>query len=106
MCFNIVSVGVEFSELVYIIPNFLTARMKDMRAVDMNINVFYLLSISISAYMISFIYDKDFASRIEEIKPKLAIKAFLEVQNIEAYQLTSRWDYPTMGYDDQKMIIF
>ena len=52
------------------------------------------------------IYDKDFAGRIEEIKPKLAIKAFLEVKNIEGYQLTSRWTYPTLNYDDEKMIIF
>ena len=52
------------------------------------------------------LYDKDFASRIEEIKPKLVNMSLLEVKNIEAYQLTSRWDYPTMGYDDEKMIIF
>jgi len=52
------------------------------------------------------LYDKDFASRIEEIKPKLATKSFLEVENIEAYQLTSDWAYPTLDYDDEKMIIF
>jgi len=52
------------------------------------------------------LYDKDFAGRIEEIKAELAIKSFLEVKNIEAYQLTSRWAYPTPGYNDEKMIIF
>ena len=52
------------------------------------------------------LYDKDFASRIEEIKPKLATRSFLEVENIEAYQLTGDWAYPTLDYDDEKMIIF
>jgi acyl-CoA synthetase (AMP-forming)/AMP-acid ligase II len=30
----------------------------------------------------------------------------LEVKTIDAYQLTSDWNYPTIGYDDEKMIIF
>ncbi|MFQ5996551.1 MAG: class I adenylate-forming enzyme family protein [Dehalococcoidales bacterium] len=52
------------------------------------------------------LYDKDFAGRIEAIKPRLAAKSFLEVENIEAYQLTSDWTYPALDYDDEKMIIF
>ncbi|TET68427.1 MAG: long-chain fatty acid--CoA ligase [Dehalococcoidia bacterium] len=52
------------------------------------------------------LYDKDFTGRIEEIKPKLAAKSFLEVEKIEAYQLASDWAYPTLRWDDEKMIIF
>jgi acyl-CoA synthetase (AMP-forming)/AMP-acid ligase II len=52
------------------------------------------------------LYDKDFASRIEEIKPKLVNTSLLEVESVEAYQLTGDRTYPTMGYDDEKMIIF
>ncbi|MFC1860608.1 AMP-binding protein [Chloroflexota bacterium] len=52
------------------------------------------------------IYDKDFASRIEKIKPSLLSKSFLEVEKIEACQSTNGWTYPTLDYDDEKMIIF
>ncbi len=52
------------------------------------------------------LYDKDFAGRIKEIKPKLAGKTFLEVENIEAHQFTSSQDYAQINFDDEKMIIF
>jgi len=52
------------------------------------------------------IYDKDFTSRIEEMKSSLLSKSFLEVEKIEAHQPTNDWAYPTLGYDDEKIIIF
>ena len=52
------------------------------------------------------IYDKDFASRIEEMKSSLLSKSFLEAEKIEAHQPTNDWASPTLGYDDEKMVIF
>ena len=52
------------------------------------------------------LYDKDFTSRIDEMKSSLLSKSFLAVEKIEAHQPTNDWAYPTLGYDDEKMIIF
>ncbi len=54
----------------------------------------------------ALIYDKVFASRIEEIKPKLLGRSFLEAENVETCKFTGGQAYPRLGYDDEKMIIF
>ena len=52
------------------------------------------------------VYDSDFASRIEEIKPSLPNIRFLETKNIEGYQPANCSVYPELSYDDEKMVIF
>ncbi len=70
---------------------------------DDNEGILYKVTVTASKLLI---HDKDFASRIEEIKPSLLSKSFLEVEKIEAHQPTNDWAYPTLDYDDEKMIIF
>jgi len=70
---------------------------------DDNERILYKVRVTDSKLLI---YDKGFASRIEEIKPSLLGKSFLEVEKIEAHQPTNGQTYPTLGYDDEKMIIF
>ena len=52
------------------------------------------------------VYDDGFASRVEEIKPKLLPMSFLEAEKVDGYQATRRLTYPLLSYDDEKMIIF
>jgi len=54
----------------------------------------------------SLLYDKEFSRRIEEMKPRLEAKSFLEVENVEACQPIGARAYAEVGYDDEKMIIF
>ena len=70
---------------------------------DDNEGILYKATVTASKLLI---YDKDFTSRIEEMKSSLLSKSFLEVEKIEAHQPTSGWAYPTLGYDDEKMIIY
>ena len=70
---------------------------------DDNERILYKVMVTDSKLLI---YDKDFASRIEGIKPRLLSKSFLEVEKTEAYQPTTSWACPTLGYDDEKMVIF
>jgi len=52
------------------------------------------------------VYDKDFARRIEEIRPELPGRSFLLDETIKAYQPASSQAYPPLSYDDEKMVIF
>jgi len=52
------------------------------------------------------VYDDGFASRVEEIKPRLLPMSFLEAEKVEGYQATSRLTYPPLSYDDEKLVIF
>jgi len=52
------------------------------------------------------VYDSDFASRMEEIKPSLSAIRFLQARNAEGYQSANRLTCPELSYDDEKMIIF
>ena len=52
------------------------------------------------------VYDSDFASRMEEIKPRLSVIRFLQARNAEEYQSANRLTCPELSYDDEKMIIF
>jgi len=70
---------------------------------DDNERILHKAAITDSKFLL---YDDEFASRIEEIKPKLVAKSFLEAENVEVYQFTGGWTYPGMSYDDEKMVIF
>ncbi len=52
------------------------------------------------------IYDRDFAARIEEIRPYLSGSPFFAVEKIEEYQPSGSWTYPSLSYDDEKLIVF
>ncbi|MFC2047303.1 AMP-binding protein [Chloroflexota bacterium] len=65
--------------------------------------ILYKVTVTDSKFVL---YDKSSASRIEGIKPRLINKLFIEVENIETYQSTGDWTYPTLGYHDEKMVIF
>jgi len=52
------------------------------------------------------VYDSDFASRMEEIKPSLSAIRFLQARNAEGYQSANRLTCPELSYDDEKMVIF
>ena len=52
------------------------------------------------------VYDKDFARRIEEIRPGLPGRSFLPDETIKAYRSASSRAYPPLSYDDEKMVIF
>ncbi|MFC1979395.1 AMP-binding protein [Chloroflexota bacterium] len=70
---------------------------------DDNERIIYKATITDSKLLL---YDKDFAGRIEEIKPDLLSRLFFEVENIEEYQSNGNWAYPLLTYDDEKIIIF
>ncbi len=70
---------------------------------DDNERIIYKAAITDSKLLL---YDKDFAGRIEEIKPDLLSKLFFEVEKIEEYQSNGSWAYPLLTYDDEKIIIF
>jgi acyl-CoA synthetase (AMP-forming)/AMP-acid ligase II len=52
------------------------------------------------------IYDDGFAHRIEEIKPNLPGISFLNTREIEGHKATDRVTYPSLSYEDERMIIF
>ncbi len=52
------------------------------------------------------IYDKGFVSRMEKIAPRLSERALFAVEKIGEYQSVGSWSYPSLSYDDEKLIVF
>ena len=61
-CYWRICKSIKFSKIIYIFPNFIITRMKNMCSVFMNINSFYIFSINITTDIISFINNKNFIS--------------------------------------------
>jgi acyl-CoA synthetase (AMP-forming)/AMP-acid ligase II len=52
------------------------------------------------------LYDDGFADRVAEMKPRLLPMSFIEAKAVEGYQATKPLTYPTLSYEDERMIIF
>ena len=52
------------------------------------------------------VYDEGMAGIVDEIKPGLPHVRFFEARKIEEYQPASRLAYPSLGYEDEKLVIF
>lgn len=52
------------------------------------------------------IFDEEFASRIEAIKSASSFRAALEAKKIETYRNAPAPTFPSLGYEDERMVIF
>jgi len=70
---------------------------------DTNETVLYKAKVTEAKLMV---YDKDFANRVEEMKPKLLPISFLEAERVERFQQAGQLTSSPLSYEDERIIIF
>lgn len=71
--------------------------------VDTNETVLYKAKVTEAKLMV---YDKDFASRVEEMKPRLLPVSFLEAERVERFQQAGQLTSSPLSYEDERIVIF
>ena len=70
---------------------------------DTNETVLYKAKVTEAKLMV---YDKDFASRVEEMKPRLLPVSFLEAERVERFQQAGQLTSSPLSYEDERIVIF